>query len=225
MSERRRDEPTRVAPVAIVELRPVDADAGDERSMWAPVEHSKFDEPAADATLDAETHARSLTEFVDPELVDAIAEWHRQYVTAAPPARAVGFERRSRSGHAEEIQLTLRSRPAVAQPTASEMDDLDSTARRLRVDANTLRRNERELSWDAVLRAPIWRRRRATLKLFASPSSNVSVLTLVPTKPHRVARRHFLRTGIRALENVCRLIDAQVDAHVDARVDAPVDAG
>jgi hypothetical protein len=213
MSDRRRDEPTAVAPVAVVELRPVDADAGDERSMWAPVDPAESDgQVAVDAPLDVEHHARSLTEFVDPELVDAIAEWHRQYVTSAPPARAVGFERRSRSGHAEEIQLTLRSRPRVAQPTACEMGDLDSTARRLRVDASTLRHNERELSWDAVLRAPIWRRRKVTLKLFASPSSNVSVVTLVPMKPHRVARKHFLRTGIRALEAVSRHIDAEVDA-------------
>jgi hypothetical protein len=218
MSDRRRDEPTAVAPVAIVELRPTDSDADGDRSMWAPVELHDSDDSddsgTPDASLVADRHARSLTEFVDPELVDAIAEWHRQYVTAAPPARAVGFERRSRSGHAEEIQLTLRSRPSLAQPTASEMLDLDSTARRLRVDASTLRRNDRELSWDAVLLAPIWRRRRATLKLFASPSSNVSVLTLVPAKPHRVARRHFLRTGIRALEDVCRRIDAEVDARL-----------
>ncbi|MDX2379654.1 MAG: hypothetical protein QNM02_07840 [Acidimicrobiia bacterium] len=217
MSDRRRGEPTAVAPVAIVELRPVGSNADDNRSGWAPVDpNCSHDSATPDAPLDADGHARSLTEFVDPQLVDAIADWHRQYVTSAPPSRAVGFERRSRSGHAEEIQLTLRSRPALAQPTACEMRDLDSTARRLRVDASTLRHNKRELTWDAVLLAPIWRRRRATLKLFASPSSNVSVLTLVPTKPHRVARKHFLRAGIRALEDVCRRIDAEVDAQLVA---------
>ena len=213
MSDRRRDEPTTVAPVAIVELRPVGADADGSRSMWARGETDESVETTVpDTRTEADRQSRSLTEFVDPELVDAIAEWHRQYVTSAPPARAVGFERRSRSGHAEEIQLTLRSRPAVAQQVSGELRDLDATARRLRVDVDTLRRNDRELSWDVVLRAPIWRRRRATLKLFASPSSNVSVLTLVPAKPRRVARRRFLRTGIRALEDVCRRIDAEVDA-------------
>lgn len=220
MPDRRRDEATTTAPVVVVELQPVGAHDDGAPSIWAPVEPLDADDTTETGSPDGEPNRRSLTEFVDPELVDALAEWHRQYVTSAPPSRTVAFERRSRSGHAEEIQLTLRNRPAVAQITAEQMTDLDSTARRLRVDVTTIRRNDREISWDAVLRAPVWRRRRATLKLFASPSSNVSVLTLVPTRPHRVARKHFLRTGIRALEDVCRRIDAAVDARLDTSLAA-----
>jgi hypothetical protein len=197
MSDRRGDQSGDqddvVLPVVIVEVAPPGSDDG-----------PRHDRPA-------------LSGYIDPELVNALADWHRQYVTSAPPARSVGFEQRGRAGYPEEIQLTLRSRPREAKQAAAGMTELDSTVRRLRVDASTMRATDRELSWDVVLRAPLWRRRRATLRLFASPSSNVSVLTLVPTKPHRVARKHFIRAGVRALAAVCERIDAEVDALVEAR--------
>ena len=198
MSDGRGDQGEEVLPIVIVELEPT------RRDDWSPHDWSPDDRTPDDRS--------PLSGYVDPELVEALAGWHRQYVTSAPPARSVGFERPSRSGYPEEIQLTLRSRPRIAKQAAAGMAEFDSTARRLRVDASTMRESDRELSWDVVLRAPLWRRRRATLRLFASPSSNVSVLTLVPTKPHRVAHKHFIRAGLRALAAVCERIDAEVDS-------------
>jgi hypothetical protein len=84
--------------------------------------------------------------------------------------------------------------------------------RRLHVDVATLRSGGREMAWDAVLRAPLWRRRPTTLRLWASPSSNVSVLTLTPKKPHKVARNGFIRAGLRALHDLGARIDAAAEA-------------
>jgi len=152
------------------------------------------------------------TDFVDPDVADTIAEWHRRFIPPAATARPVTMERRKDTGHPEEILVTMRCRPPVARDIATASPVFSPDLRRLRVDVTTLRRDRRELAWDAVIRAPLWRRRPATLRLWASPSSNVSVLTLTPKKPHKVARRGFIRAGVRALHDLSARIDAEAEA-------------
>jgi hypothetical protein len=168
----------------------------------------------AESVAVAARHAWS--DFVDPDVADAIAEWHRRFIPPAAPSRPVMMERRKDTGHPEEILVTMRCRPPVARDIAAAVHVFSPDLRRLRVDVSTLRRGRRELTWDAVLRAPIWRRRPATLRLWASPSSNVSVLTLTPKKPHKVARRGFIRAGVRALHDLSARIDAEAEATASA---------
>lgn len=110
------------------------------------------------------------------------------------------------AGCREEIQITLLGHPVdIAERVVSEsrLEELQ----RLGLSASSPRgRNlgtkHREIAWDAVVRTIPWRRRRATLRLFGSPSSNVTVLTLTPRRQHRLGVRSFLGVGMRALEHL-----------------------
>lgn len=69
----------------------------------------------------------------------------------------------------------------------------------LHVDAGSVTMRDRTLEWRANLRTHPWRRRRATLRMFGSTSTNVTVLTLTPDRPHRILTRAFVRAGWRAM--------------------------
>jgi hypothetical protein len=199
-SRRHRDEGPSTLPIVVVDLGPDETVALDRR------DGGELGRPASRPV------SRGLADYVDPHVTDLMQDWHRRFIPAAAPIRPVGFEPVRRTGHPEEILVTLRSRPTVARAIAADVEVFGPGLRRLRVDAATIRRDQRELSWDAVLRAPLWRRRRATLKLFASPSSNVAVLTLTPKRPRRAAGHGFIRAGVRALHDICERIDTVAES-------------
>ena len=122
-----------------------------------------------------------------------------------------------RAGFPEEISITLAVGPTEARPAALRGDPFTRPVRRMRVDAASQRVKAREVSWRAVLRTGPLRRRRATLRFFASPSSNVSVLTLIPAKPHRVHTRAFIRAGLRAMNELKERLDRELAGPVAAR--------
>ena len=59
-----------------------------------------------------------------------------------------------------------------------------------------------------------WQQRRVRLRLYASPSLNVTVLALSPTKARSAARRRFLRVGNRVMNELRDRLDAAVDSDV-----------
>lgn len=195
---RQRERDTTTLPVVVVELG-----CGDR---------AETDMPDVPRGVDARRGRRPLSSFVDPDVTEAFALWHRQFIPPAPPSRPVGFEQPARAGHPEEILVTLRCRPTIAREIAVEGAVFGPRLARLAVAVESLSCDERELSWDVVLRAPIWRRRRSTMRLFASPSANVSILTLTPKRPHRMATNSFIRAGIRALHAVGNRIDIAAEA-------------
>lgn len=115
-----------------------------------------------------------------------------------------------RAGHSEEICITLATRPSTARPAALRGEQFTRPIRRLQVDGSSQEVNPLEVSWRAVLRTGPLRRRDATLRFFASPSSNVSVLTLIPAKPHRVHTRAFIRAGLRAMNELKERLDREL---------------
>jgi hypothetical protein len=134
------------------------------------------------------------------------------------PHAAVGVDRPRRTGHVEEVVVTLATPPA-AMRRAAVGERLHSTvAGRLEIDRNSRRIMAREVRWRARLRTGPLRHRWATLRFYTSPSTNVSVLSLVPARPHRVYTGAFIRAGLRAL--------GEMTAQLDARGREPdVDAG
>ena len=104
-----------------------------------------------------------------------------------------------RSGFPEEILVTLHSDPRQAAQVALEQGVLDGSPRQLLIDTASLRARRNELVWSATLRTWPWAGRPARLRLYGSPSANVTVLTLTPLHPHRVATRSFLRVGMRTM--------------------------
>jgi hypothetical protein len=68
-----------------------------------------------------------------------------------------------------------------------------------------------ELSWQAVLRVSPWQKRSVRLRLYASPSLNVSVLSLVPPQQRSAAKSSFLRVGLKVMNQLRDRLDERVD--------------
>lgn len=128
-----------------------------------------------------------------------------------PVSRPVqGTGRPGRHGYRDEIVVTLRSRPIDAVGEALRPDLFDPPVRWLRVEPGSLRTSRYELSWGAALTVWPWQTRPARLRLFASPSLNVTVLSLFPLHPRRVATRRFLRRGLLVMNDLRDRIDERV---------------
>lgn len=121
-----------------------------------------------------------------------------------------GVDEPRRTGFHEEILVTLHADPVDSIQTALSADVLDSAAPRLEVDHDSLAARRNELRWTVRLRTGPGRRRSAHLRVYGSPSSNVTVLTLSPLRPRKVATRSFLRRGMRAMTVVRDELAAEV---------------
>ena len=127
-----------------------------------------------------------------------------------------GVDKPRRTGFHEEILVTLHADPVDSIQTALTSDALSAAAPRLRVDGDSLAARRNELRWTASLRTVLWRRRRAHLRVYGSPSANVTVLTLSPLRPRKVATRTFLRRGMRAMTDLRDDLDQKVKRKAEA---------
>jgi hypothetical protein len=116
-------------------------------------------------------------------------------------------ERAVRLGNAEEILITLPSNPFAAMDVARTVEVFDPPIPGLRVDQDSRRDGDFEVSWKAALRAPL-RWRRVTLRIYASPSLNVTVMTIVPNKARKISSRWFVHFGLKAARQLAAQIDA-----------------
>ena len=119
-------------------------------------------------------------------------------------------ERAVRLGHAEEILITLPSKPFEAMDVARLGGVFDPPIRGLRVDLDTRRDGDFEVSWNASLHIAPLRWRAASLRLYASPSLNVTVITIVPNKARKVSSRLFVRFGLRSARQFGAAIERQL---------------
>jgi hypothetical protein len=120
-------------------------------------------------------------------------------------------ERAVRLGNAEEILITLASNPFSAMD-AARSGAVFAASRRLRVDIESRRDGDFEVSWTATLRTGPYRWRAATFRVYASPSLNVTVMTIVPNKARRISSRGFVRHGLRAARDVGRAIEQSIQS-------------
>lgn len=119
-------------------------------------------------------------------------------------------ERAVRLGNAEEILITLPTNPFAAMDAArSAMLDMAEIPR-LRIDRDSQRSGEFEVQWSAALRAPI-RWRKVSLRLYASPSLNVTVMTIVPVKARKISSHWFVRNGLRTAREFGRRVTAEAE--------------
>lgn len=136
-------------------------------------------------------------------------EFHRY----RPPDRKVqGIGKPGKTGYRDEIVVTLRSGPLHAVTEAIEGRLFDPPIDRLTIDPGSVETSRYELRWRALIRISPWQRRPATLRLYASPSLNVTVLSLRPFKPRGIARRSFLRVGLRVMNRLRDRVDERVAA-------------
>lgn|GEM_PF-630070 len=111
------------------------------------------------------------------------------------PRPVQGSGRPARPGYRDEILVTSRRSPDLAVAEAVRGDLFEPPLDRLEVDAASLRSRRYELSWDATLRVRPWGHRPVRVRLYASPSLNVTALAMSPQRPRRAARSSFLRVG------------------------------
>ena len=115
----------------------------------------------------------------------------------------VGLPRRDRR-HRECEPGSARSRPRSC-PSCSRRPSAvcSSTSRRSRAAATSSPGTRGLALWP-------WQHRPVRLRLYASPSLNVTVLALSPAKARPAARRRFLRVGNRVMNELRDRVDAAV---------------
>lgn len=151
--------------------------------------------------LSVEVPAAEPVEFADvPAVVDPALIARQGTGTWPNGDRAV------RLGNAEEILITLSSNPFAAMDVARSGCVFDPPIQSLRVDLDSRRDGDFEVSWTAALRAPL-RWRKVSLRIYASPSLNVTVMTIVPDKARQISSRWFVRFGLRAARQLASRID------------------
>lgn len=128
------------------------------------------------------------------------------------PRPVQGTGRPTKPGYRDEILVTSGSSPERAVAEAVRGEIFDPPISRLVVDVDSLRSRRYELSWDATLQVWPWQRRPVTIRMYASPSLNVTALAMSPPKPRRVARPGFLRAGNRVMTSLRDRLDERIQA-------------
>ncbi len=153
-------------------------------------------------------------------LADVRRAWHAALESEAAhdpfarnrlgPRPVQGTGRPSRSGFLDEIVVTASASPERAVTTAVLPVLFSPPVSRLLVDESSITSRRYELAWDARLALWPWQHRPVRLRLYASPSLNVTVLALSPAKARPAARRRFLRVGNRVMNELRDRVDAAV---------------
>ena len=111
-------------------------------------------------------------------------------------------DRAVRTGSCEEVLVTVGGDRLSRLGELDPNDLFSPLLKRLDVDRSTLRRSRHELAWDVRVATLPGRRRRASMRIYSSPSGNVTVLTLVPATTSRIFPRAFIRAGLRSMREV-----------------------
>ncbi len=152
--------------------------------------------PVGNSTANDPSDARALT----TEVIEALRE-----VRARPGYRlGAGTDRLARQGRKEEISQPVLVRPGAAQRVINRGELFDEPIPALDVDPDSRVCDGDSYTWNATLRSGRFARRSACLYLHPTPSANVSILELIPSGRRRLARRRFVRRGVRAVDTLGR---------------------
>jgi hypothetical protein len=189
--------------------RPTDHEASGSAEIEIPMFVLSVEVPEAEPIDDTDFPAP-----VDPALIP------RQGTGTWPNG-----ERAVRLGNAEEILITLPSNPFAAMDVARAGDVFTPPIPSLRVDLGSRRDGDFEVSWQAALRAPLlWR--KVSLRIYASPSLNVTVMTIVPDKARKISSRWFVHMGLKAARQLAQQIELALPliASLPSATTLPTDA-
>ncbi len=111
-------------------------------------------------------------------------------------------DRPDRRGASEEVLVSLLIDPALAAEAVLDGRLFQDPLGRLDVVTGSICVDDRGLSWSAGVRTGWFTRRAATLRLYPSPSANVTVLELIPDRPRLLRTRAFVRVGVDAMREL-----------------------
>jgi hypothetical protein len=117
--------------------------------------------------------------------------------------RPGGFaDRPARTGVRGEVVTSLLVRPARALGIAEDGGLFDPPLSGVRIDERSALPGGPGLVWPVTVRTGLLTRTRATLRLQSSPSANLTVLELLPTRLSRWRERSFVRVGVAAVDQL-----------------------
>jgi hypothetical protein len=146
------------------------------------------------ALLESDPRAHAHSRRLDPRLVQ-------------------GTGRPTRGGYRDEIVVTACASPESAVAVAVGSTLFSPPIRRLAVDESSLTSRRYELGWDALVTLRPWHRRRVRVRLYASPSLNVTVLAMSPVTSRPSATRRFLAVGNQTMNDLRDRLDEIVARH------------
>jgi hypothetical protein len=138
---------------------------------------------------------------------------------ARPGPRIGGSADRSdREGGREDVVMPVPMKPYEAGSALATADFFARPLPHLVVDPVSLEVDHRGYTWRAEVRcrrlAPS---RPATLRVYPSPSGNLTIVELVPTRPGRIPTSSFIRAGVEALTALgLRLLESRPRTPVPA---------
>ena len=95
----------------------------------------------------------------------------------------------------------MRADPEVAITAMLDGTPLEPQIRGLRVAVASKVADHRGVTWKASVRPAFSpRRRRARLRVYPSPSTNITFIELIPDRPRRRRSAGFIRSGVRITE-------------------------
>ena len=113
----------------------------------------------------------------------------------------------TRRGESVEIMRTCPIRPHTTGRLVESGQLLAQPVRGLAIDQSTLRNNRLDYVWQARLRTGLLRRRRARLQITSTPSTNLTILALIPSRPTILGSRRFVARGVRSVGELAGRIE------------------
>ncbi|MEM7285941.1 MAG: hypothetical protein AAF480_06280 [Actinomycetota bacterium] len=136
---------------------------------------------------------------------DAALEIHNQakadraMATANRPGPSM--QQSDRKGAGDDVIHAVRADPEIAITAMLDATPLSPPIRGLQVTIASRVADHRGVTWKASVRPPFSpRRRRARLRVYPSPSTNITFIELIPDRPRRRRSAGFIRAGNRITE-------------------------
>ncbi len=121
---------------------------------------------------------------------------------ARPGQRPGGYQdRKGRSGGQEDVMTPVPVLPGIASRALHSGVVFSQPIPGLLIDETSLESDARGSSWKATVECGRFRRRprKATLRAYPTPSLNLTILELVPTRPRLIHTRSFVQVGVGAI--------------------------
>jgi len=126
---------------------------------------------------------------------------------ARPGQRPGGYDdRKGRSGGREDVVAPVPVLPGVASHVLHDGSVFTPPIPGIEIELTSLQIDARGSTWAASVRCGRLRprTRRATLRAYPSPSSNLTILELVPTGPRLVHTGSFVNAGVEIVSTLGR---------------------